>query len=246
MGKGIFILPEPKEYEIYSTEEMMAETEKMFERTTEIYAVVGREKEKYQNKINSLLQLKRKPEEVLQLLNDETGELLCAHDGEFQTFRILCHIANCEEELGEPSVFQNVTGISDSCVWFQKRVFEIRKLELEWIDDEELTKLIELVSQKKISYICLAEIVHKGAIARKVQTADNLARYLHRMGVVREALLFLVWLDKLLPNGEKKVMSFTNTFLEMGQIRLAYEELLKYQNPDEPVREMQRALLGLL
>ena len=62
----------------------------------------------------------------------------------------------------------------------------------------------------------------------------------------RDALFLIMYLEQKLPYGERKIMTFAMTLLELGEAQLAYEILLKFQNPDEEIIELQDALSKML
>ena len=118
---------------------------------------------------------------------------------------------------------------------------EIRN-QIDSIDNE----LVELVKQNEVSYICLSELIGEREVIQKVRTGCRIAEYMYKNGLSRQAVLFLMRLEQKLPYSERKIMQFTMTLLDMGEQQLAYEVLMKYQNPDEDVKNLQSELGKIL
>ena len=97
-----------------------------------------------------------------------------------------------------------------------------------------------------MSYIWLAEIICREWIVQKIATCCRLTRYLYEHGAKREAILLLMRLEKQLPYSERKIMNFTMVLLELGEGALAYEILIKHQNPDEEIKVLQDSLANIL
>lgn len=239
MKNGILLSPNPKEYEKYTDRKKIIKTEELFERVERIKDNINQNKEVYRKRIDILLAKGTKAEEVAVILQEKMGYQLCNHESEFHAFKILCQIAEYEEKFKEPCVLQNFHNMEEAGNWLQQCVFELRRFEFGW---EDGTEFLTLLQERKLSYICLADILCKCEIIRKYETAGRLACYLCGNGWKREAILLLIWVEQMLSYSDEKIMSFTMTLLEMGERKLAYEMLMKYRNPDVYVKEMQAAL----
>ena len=58
--------------------------------------------------------------------------------------------------------------------------------------------------------------------------------------------MLVMRLEQMLPYSNRKVMSFAMLLLDMEEGRLAYEVLMKYQNPNEEIKQLQTELSALL
>ena len=177
------------------------------------------------------------------VLVEKNAQILCFYINEFSVLKSMCHIAEYEEEFREPSILQNCSSIQEAELWLQKGVFLLRRFEFGGEEEEELFRLVQ---EKKISYICLAEVLCMDYFVQKTLAGSKIAQYLYFNGLKREAILFLMRLEQKLPYSEKKIMTFVMTLLDMGERRLAYEVLIKYQNPNEEIKEMQEMLYKAL
>ncbi len=237
------IPPIPKEYMTYSEEEAIARTEEIYEEIAEMYKQVDIIRDDYREKIDCLLQNKVSAGQLGEVFQDKDVRTLCRALNEFQELRGLCRIAEEEEVFQEPSVLQNFATMDEAVQWLQVCFFVLRDFEF---DREVSEELLLLVQEKKLSYICLAEFILDNRIVRKVHTAERITVYLYENGQCREALLFLMRLEQKLPYSEQKIMTFAMALLDMGEHRLAYEVLMKYQNPNDDICQLQTELKGLL
>lgn len=243
MNQEILIPPIPKEYISYSEQEMVERTEASYLEIDNMYKWVDVIHSDYRKRVNDLLQNEISSVQLNELLKEKDARILCRCLNEFNLLEKLCQIAKLEEAFSEPCVLQNFQTIEEAVYWLQVCVFSLRKIEF---DIEEAEELYLQIKDKKLSYICLAEIVSENWIVQKIYTAENLARYLYGKGQKREAVLFLMKLEQMLSYSDKKVMTFAMMLLEMDEYRLAYEVLLKYQNPNEDIKQLQLELGGLL
>jgi len=243
MGQGILIPPIPKEYMSYSGEEAIARTEENYEKIADMYKRVDDIADEYKKKIERLLQSGASAIQLCEVFQDKDVRTLCRALNEFQELRGLCRIAEEEEVFQEPSVLQNFATMDEAVQWLQMCFFVLRDFEF---DREVSEELLWLVQKKKLSYICLAEFILDNRIVRKVHTAERIAVYLYENGQCREALLFLMRLEQKLSYSEKKIMTFAMALLDMGEHSLAYEVLMKYQNPNDEICQLQAELKGLL
>ena len=236
MKKGTLLYPVPIEYGTYIDHEKLEKTEEYFEKIGKMRETIIQNKEKYQNIIDVLLAKGTNAEELGAIL-PEDGELLqFCFDNEF---KILGKIAEYEEKFNEPSVLQNFINMKEACDWLQQLIFEVRRFEFGW---EEGNEFLELLKERRLSYICLAEIICKCEIIRKYVASERLVLYLFKMGWKREAILLLIWVEQMLPYNDEMIMRFTMVLLDMGERKLAYQMIMKYRSPDAYVKEMQRAL----
>ena len=243
MGEKVLIPPIPKEYISYSEQEAMARTEEIYEEITSLYERVDIIRDDYQKKINDLLQSEISATVLGEVFQNKDAQTLCRALNEFHELRNLCRIAQEEEQFQEPSLLQNFRTMDEAMQWLQLCVFVLRDFEF---DREVSEELFLAVSEKKLSYIFLAEVVLDNRIVRKVHTAENVAVYLYENGLHREALLFLMRLEQKLPYSERKIMNFSMALLDMGETGFAYDVLMKYQNPTEDICQLQSELKGLL
>lgn len=243
MGQEILIPPIPKEYIEYSKGEAIARTEEIYAEIDEMYKHVDVIRNDYKNKINHLLQTGASAVQLGEIFKDKDAQTLCRAFNDFHVLRILCRIAEEEEVFQEPCLLQNFHSMEEAVQWLQLCIFMLRDFEF---DREIHEEFLLQIKGKKLSYICLAEIVTDNWIVQKIHTAESVARFLYENGGYREALLFLMRLEQMLPYSEQKIMTFAMTLLDMGEHRLAYEVLIKYQNPNEEICQLQTELKGLL
>ena len=239
MREKTLIPPVPREYISYSAREKIEKTEQYYEKMNEVNHKMTGFQEKCKKKINALLVTQPGSEEVLAVLNEEEMRILCQYMYQFVLLKRICKIAQTEEFFKEPGVMQNIRNLEDVEEWYQICLFKIRRFEFNMELDDEL---LAYIKQGKLSYIFLAELIGEKEIVQKVQTGCKLAEYLYKNGYRREAVLFIMRLEQKLPYSERKVMHFAMTLLDMEERQLAYEVLMKYQNPNADIREMQSML----
>ncbi len=243
MNKGILIPPSPKAYKTYSDYEKIEKTEEFYEQMADTYDRLDILRPIYEEKMNNLLNNGSSYKEIINVLMEKEAQLLCPYLYPFQILKQLCDIAAIEEQFNECSVFQNVGSIEDAIQKQQKCIFLLRRLEMDWEKDEEIFTYMQ---RGEISYILLAELICTDSIIRKVYTGCSVAGYLDEKGLKREALLFLVWLEQRLPYSDRKIMHFAMTFLDMGDVKLAYETLSKHRNPNNDILDLQNTLRDAL
>lgn len=243
MGLEILIPPMPMEYTTYSEGEAIAKTEEFYEKIFDNYKQVEVYREDYSNKLNHLLQSEASVAELEKVFEDKGAQLLSGALNEFHVLRVLCRIARDEVAFSEPCLLQNIHSMKEAVDWLQLCVFALRDFEF---DREVRGELLLQVREKKLSYICLAEIVAGSWIVQKIHAAERIAGYLYENGHRREALLLLMRLEQKLPYSEQKIIAFAMVLLDMGEHRLAYEVLMKYQNPNGEICQLQAELRALL
>lgn len=243
MKQDILIPPMPKEYISYSEREVLDRTEAIYEEIDDMYKRVDIIYDEYRSKINHLLKSRTSIEQLSEIMKDEDVRTLCRALNEFHVLRKLIQIAELEEAFKEPCVLQNFGTMEEAVQWVQLCVFSLRDFEF---DEEEDEGLIMQVKERKLSYICIAEIICDNWIVQKIKVSEKIVHYLHENGQKREAVLLIMRLEQTLPYSDKKIITFAMTLLDMGEYRLAYEVLLKYQNPTEDIRQLQTELNGLL
>lgn len=243
MRREMVMPPVPIEYSTYSAQQKIEKTKQYYEKIGGLYQRIDGFLSDYENRINNLLQDNASVDSVNAVLLEKNAQILCLYINEFSILKSICHIAKYEEEFNELSILQNCKTIKEAELWMQRCIFLLRRFEFDWEEDGEL---LELVEEKKISYICLAEILCMDHIVQKISVGSKVARYLYFNGLKREALLFLMQVENKLSYSEKKIMTFAMALLDMGERRLAYEVLLKYQNPNEEIKEMQEMLYKAL
>lgn len=241
MKEKAFIWPVSKDYAARSEQENQIKMEEAFKELEKYYYQISINEKYYREQVDALLSSGAKAGEILEILESDDGQVFCSYLYEFRLLEILCQIAEIEERRQEPWVFQNFDSIKSARAWVQQRIFDLRKFEFDW-GEEYYQNLLKLISESKMSYICLAMIICKCEIIRKLETASKVTEHLYRSGKKREALLMLMWLEQMLPYSEEKIITFTATMLELGESRFAYEMLLKYQNPDENIKSLQEKL----
>ena len=243
MGLEILIPPMPMEYTEYSKGEAIEKTEEFYERIADKYKQVDVIRDEYSNKINNLLQRGVSVAQLREVFEDKGAQILCGALNEFHVLRLLCRIAEEEERFQEPSLLPNIHSMKEAVEWLQLCVFILRDFEF---DREVSGELLLQVRERKWSYIFIAEIVAGGWIVQKIHATERLACYLYENGQCREALLLLMRLEQKLPYSEQKITTFAMALLDMGEHRLAYEVLMKYQNPNEDICQLQAELRALL
>ena len=155
MGEKVLIPPIPKEYISYSEQEAMARTEEIYEEITSLYERVDIIRDDYQKKINDLLQSEISATVLGEVFQNKDAQTLCRALNEFHELRNLCRIAQEEEQFQEPSLLQNFSTMDEAMQWLQLCVFVLRDFEF---DREASEELFFAVGEKKLSYICLAEL----------------------------------------------------------------------------------------
>ena len=239
MREKTLIPPVPKEYISYSEEEKIEKTEQYYKKVSELYSRIEGFQEECKKKMNALLETQADTKDLLAILSEEKMRMLCHYTYDFALLKRMCRIAEVEEVFKEPCVMQNICNLKDVTEWYQRCLFLVRRFEFNWEEDCEL---LDFIQQGKISYICLSELICDNEIIQKIQTGCRIAEYLHKNNCQREAVLFIMGLEQKLPYSERKVMHFTMTLLDMGERQLAYEVLMKHQNPNADIREMQITL----
>lgn len=243
MREGTLIPPMPKEYLAYSNKEKLEKTEKYYQKISDLYQRMDVSRNGYRERLDCILQNEVSLKEMKELFMEKEAQILCLYDYDFYILKLLWQIAETEENFHIPHIIQNIKSIEDAVYWYQRCVFLLRRFELDWEEDEEL---YVLVKENKVSYICLAELICGEGIVCKIHTAAWVAQYFYKNGLIKEAILFLMWLEKQLPYSERKIMQFTMTLLDWGERQLAYEILMKHQNPDQDIKELQTALREML
>lgn len=243
MRKGTLIPPIPKEYLTYSDGEKIEKTEKYYQKIKNLYCRMNSTEGDYTTRLNQLLLQDVSSKEIFDIFVEKEAQILCLYDYKFYVLKILAQIAEKEEAFNVQTLLHNVHSTEDAICWYQRCVFLLRRFEFDWEEDDELFLLVQ---EKKVSYIALAEIIRGEGSVRKVHTGSQIAQYLYGRGLKREALLFLVWLEKQIPYSERKIMVFAMTLLELGEQQLAYEILMKHKNPDVEIKSLQMELAKVL
>lgn len=243
MREGTLIPPIPKEYLTYSDQEKLTKTEEYYQKVDGLYHRMDISEEDYRKRLDFLLQNNAVLDELFAVLLEKEAQILSLYEYDFYVLKMLCQIAEKEEALKEPSILQVSHSMQEAVCWHQRCVFLLRRFEFEWEEEDELQLLVQ---EKKLSYICLAELICGEGIVRKIHTGSRIAQYLYERGLRREALFFLVWLEKQLPYSERKIMVFAMTLLDLGECRLAYEILMKHKNPNDEIKELQTELASVL
>ncbi len=239
MSEGILISPVPKEYASYSNQEKIEKTEAYYRKMDDIYSRMDTFEDEYRKRIEHLLQNNADAAAINSVLTEKDAQLLCHCSYQFVVLKSFCRIAESEEYFKEPCILQNFQTMAEAVWWRHNCVFLLRRFEFDW---EETDELLMFMQNEKLSYICIAEIICENWIVRKIHTASNISYYLYKNGRKREAVLLLMRLEQMLPYSEKMIMTFSMTLLDMREFRLAYEVLLKYQNPNSDIKEMQEEL----
>ena len=242
MGKYL-LPPFPAEYAVYSEKEKLEKTEWFYRKKQEVNSVVEKYEEECKKRMDVILKKQVEVKNLLLLFDKEEMQLLCQNTQEFKVLKTFCQIAEMEIELGEVSVLHNIHCMEDVITFYQRCIFLIRRFEFDWEEDSEM---LELLKQKKVSCIALADLTCEKMIAQKVKAGCRIAECLYTNGYKREALLFIMRLEQRLPYSERKIMHFSTTLLDMGECRLAYDVLMKHQNPNEDIKELQNELSAML
>lgn len=241
MKEALRYQPIPKEYVNYTDEEKINKTEAYFERIKEIYGEIKEYGNAYRERINRLLQSKASMGQIAEVMLEKKFEEICYNHYDFCCNMVLCQIAIKEEAMGLPVVFHNVENMEEAVTFMQRIVFYLRRLEFDW-EEEAAEELVLMLKEGQISYLCIAELICQRTTVRKFHTATRVANFLNHCGMLKEAIMILVLVEQLLPYSEEKIMSIANALLELGQLRQAYEILLKYENPNIEIKELQQLL----
>lgn len=239
MREGTLIPPIPKEYLTYSYREKLQKTENYYRKIDDLYRRMDVSGGDYRKRLNLLLQKGAALDKVFEVLMEKEAQILCLYEYDYFVLKMLCQIAQKEEAFKLSSILRNVRSVEEAVCLYQRCVFLLRRFEFDWEEDEELFLLVQ---EQGVSYISLAELICGEGIVCKVHTGSRIALYLCERGLKREALFFLMWLDKQLPYSERKIMVFSMTLLDLGEKQLAYEVLMKHQNPDKDIKELQTML----
>ena len=243
MKQEILIPTVPKEYSTYSDTEKIEKTEEYYREIDVAYQKVDAFKTKYMDKVDKLLRNQVGVEALEKVLVETEAQSLCNYTNEFAVLRFICYVAKNEEVFGEESVLHNINNLEQAVSWLQESIFLLREFEF---NREEEETLFLLLTQRRVSYIWLTEIICREWIVQKISIGCRLTRYLYEHGAKREAILLLMRLEKRLPYTHRKIMHFTMTLLELGEHALAYEMLIKHQRPDEDIKSLQDTLAGIL
>ena len=239
MSNGTFITPVPKEYIGYSDKEKIEKTEQYYRKMADLYQRIDKTKPDYMLRVNDVLQKGATRREVVEILHEKEAQILCHYSQEFYILDFVCMVAELEEAMDSFPVLSGIQSLEEMSLLHQKCVFLLRRFELDWESDEEL---LYMVKEKQVSYILLAELIRKEWIFRKIYTGGRVFRYLYENELKKEALQFLIWLEKRLPYDENKIVFFTNMLLDAGERRLAYEFLLKHRNPNKDIEILLSSL----
>lgn len=218
-------------------------SEEIYKKKQEANAIVKNYEETCKKRMDAILEKQVDVKDLLTLFDKKEIKLLCHNTQDYRVLHRICQIAEMEKSLGETCILNSVQSMSDVLDFYQKCIFLIRRLEFDWEEDDDL---LELMRQKKLSYIALAELACENIIGQKVKAGCRIADYLHRNDYKREAVLFIMRLEQKLPYSEKKVMYFAMALLDMGEYRLACEVLMKHQNPNADIKELQKTLSTML
>lgn len=243
MKEKYLIPPFPSEYAVYSEQEKFEKMEYFYKQKQEVYSVVECLEKECKKRMDAILEKQIDVKDMLLIFDKKEIQLLSQNTQDFNVLNRFCQIAEMEKALGEVSLLDNIHGMEDVVDYYQRCIFLIRRFEFDWEEDGDL---LEVMSQKKVSYIALAELTCEKMIGQKVKAGCRIANYLYRNGYKREAVLFIMRLEQRLSYSEKKVMHFAMTLLDLGEHRLAYEVLMKHQNPNADIEELQNALSAML
>lgn len=233
--------PIPREYENYSDEEKLMKTEAYFEHIKGLYGEIKEYGNVYRDKINQLLQKKASMGQIAEVMLEKKFEEICYNHYDFCCNMVLCQIAIKEEAMGLPVVYHNINTMEEAVNFMQQIVFYLRRLELDW-EEEEAEELVLMLKEGQISYLCIAELICQRTTVRKLHTTTRVATLLNHCGMLKEAVMILIMVEQLLPYSGEKIMTIANALLELGQLRQAYEILLKYENPNNEIKELQQLL----
>lgn len=243
MREKTLIPPIPKEYIYYSVQEKIEKTEQYYDEVRALYLEIESLYEECQKSINSLLETQFGLDELAQVLEKKEVRKLCHYKYEVALLEKLYRIAQFEEAFGEPYFIRKIHNLEQVVDSYHRILFLIRRFEFCWEEDNELA---ELVKHNEVSYICLSELICEREIIQKVKTGCRITEYMYKNGLPRQAVLFLMRLEQKLPYSERKIMHFTMTLLDIGEQQLAYEVLMKHQNPDNDVKNLQSELGKIL
>lgn len=218
-------------------------SKEIYKKKQEANAIIECFEETCKKRMDAILEKQIDVKNLLLLFDKKEIKLLCQNTQDYSILHKMCQIAEMEKLHDEVCILNNIRSMSDVLEFYQKCIFLIRRFELDWEEEGDLS---ELVRQKKLSYIALAELLCENVIVQKEKAGYRIVDYLHRNGYKREAVLLIMRLEQKLPYSEKKIMYFSMALLDMGECRLAYEVLMKHQNPNADVKELQKTLSAML
>lgn len=236
-------MPVPMEYASLSEQEKIAHTEKYYEDLSRIYQNIESGEDNNRKRVNFLLEGNVDLPELLTVLKEVEMKRLCHYRYDFWLLFKFCQIAQIEESFNEPSVLRNISGLEEVVEKYQRYMFLLRRFEFGW---EEENELVDLIKKGELSYICLSELMGEKSIIQKIQTICRIAEYLYKEGCCREAILYIMRLEQILPYSKRKVLYFAMTLLNLGEQQLAYEVLMKCKNPEIDVKNLQNELSKIL
>ncbi len=233
--------PMPVAYERYTANEALTETEAYFEKIHELQDRMKEKGNAYKQRLDALIHKKASAVEIGALILEEDYQTLCVADGDLDVITTLVGIAIKEEQVGHTSILHAASSIGDAIEIFQRILFGIRRIALCW-EEEANSEFLELVKEYDISYICLAEGIKHKTMVNQISTACSLAKCLAGVDRTLEALKLIILLDGVLDYSEEKIVEFTDAYLQMGAIKAAYEEILKYRNPNREILQLTEQL----
>ncbi|HKM35320.1 MAG TPA: hypothetical protein VJY54_11335 [Lachnospiraceae bacterium] len=233
--------PIPAKYEDFSASKAREETNQYFEKIHMQYTKMGPKGAEYRSKINQLIRSRADVNMLSELMLSEDYQQFCCSDGDLNTFVAIGQIALKEDSVGIPTIIQDVNSLEEAISLFQQISFGLRRVAFGW-KRNETSDFFELIKQHNISYICLAESICQSTIVNQITTASMLAKLMFEQNMAMEALKMLIMLDSMFAYSEEKILEFTNAFLNIGSKKMAYEEILKYRNPNEEISLLIRQL----
>ena len=209
MGKYL-IPPFSEEYETYSDREKLEKSEELYRVKQEVYTIVESLEETCKKRMDTILERQVDASNLLLVFEKKEIQLLSQNVQDYKVLNRLCQIAEMEKVLGEVSILDNIHCMDDVMNYYQRCIFLIRRFELDWDED---CSLLDLIREKKLSYVALAELICERMIAQKVKAGCRIADYLHRNGYEREAVLFIMSLEQKLPYSVRKIMNFAHFWM---------------------------------
>ena len=226
--------PSPEKYEGLSPSEARAETDESFATIRVLYDEVSEKGEMYKERMNQLIREKASAERLAQVIQEEDYQRLCQADGDLNACSVIVQVALMEESIGLPSILTDINSMDEAITLFQQIAFGLRRIAFSW-EKEELFDFLNLIRVRGISYICLAVNICQKNIVNQIATACKLARLLSEQDMAIEGFKLLVLLDNMFAYSDEKIIEFAHVFLDLGAIKMAYEELRKYHNPSTEI-----------
>lgn len=237
--------PNPIAYKDYQASEARAETDKNFVKMDKLYAQVSMYGPKYREVIETAMKEKVSAKILFDLVLEENYQKLCGAEGDLNCFIFISLIACKEESLGLSTLLNDINSLEEAISFYQQIIFGLRRIAFGF-DEVEMEDYLYFIKERNISFVCLAEVIHYITGINQMDTACKLALLLKKCDMKSKAINMLCLLSTIFPYSEEKILAFTSAFLELGSVKMAYEELQRYQNPSSSISRMIQQLAAKL